>query len=397
MRSWMAGPWSMKQFYFWFYVATGIYSPYAGLYLQAIHLDGARIGFIASLAPIAGVAFPPLWGILSDRFGLRKKVLIVALLVAAITAPIVPLAGSFVSLILLVALLAFVLSPVVPLADSTTLEWLRRNGGSYGPVRFYGSLGFLCSSLIAGQFLGGRHILDLFPIYGAFLFCTFLVSLGIPTQDRGVRLARGEGIPSVLRDRKVLLFLLCAALGYGTFAAYNTFFGLYMQGLGAGTGVIGVAAGLATLSELPVMALAGWAIRRIGVKPLIIAALVSDIVRWSAYALLHDYRLALLFQPLHGLGFAGFYVAGVTFIEHRVPVQLRATGQTLFNAALFGLGSVVGSNLFGHLYDHVHASGMFTAAALICVPALLGLAWCVPSGPVGENSAEPPAPSSGSI
>jgi PPP family 3-phenylpropionic acid transporter len=314
----------------------------------------------------------------SDRFGLRKGVLIVALLVSAITAPIVPLAGGFVSLVLLMAALAFVLSPVVPLADSTTLEWLRRNGGSYGPVRFYGSLGFLCSSLIAGQFLGGRHILDLFPIYGAFLFITFLVSLGVPAQDRGVRLARGEGIPSVLRDRMVLLFLICAAIAYCTFAAYNTFFGLYLQGLGAGTGVIGVAAALATLSELPIMALAGWAIQRIGIKPLLLAALVSDMVRWSAYALLHDYRLALLFQPLHGLGFAGFYVAGVTFIEQRVPVQLRATGQTLFNAAVFGVGSVVGANLFGHLYDHVHASGMFTAAALICVPALLGLAWCVP-------------------
>jgi MFS transporter, PPP family, 3-phenylpropionic acid transporter len=385
MRSWKAGPWSMKMFYFWFYIATGIYGPYAALYLKAIHLDGARIGLIASLPPIAGVVLPPLWGLLSDRFGRRKQVLAAALLVAAVTAPLVPAMGGFTSLVLLMALLAFALSPVVPLADSSTLEWLRRNGGSYGAVRFYGSLGYLCSSLVAGQFLGGRRILAVFPLYGAFLLCTFLVSLTVPTQDRGVRLARGEGIPSVLRDRVIVLFLICAAVGYGTFSAYNTFFGLYMQGLGAGTGVIGVAAGLATLSELPMMALAGWAIRRVGVKPLLIVGLCSDIVRWSAYALLHDYRLALLFQPLHGLGFAGFYVAGVTFVEYRVPARLRATGQTLFNAALFGVGSVAGANLFGHLYDHLQASGMFMVAALICLPALLGVAWCVPSGVGGAQ------------
>src|SRR6185437_14814647 len=106
---------------------------------------------------------------------------------------------------------------VVPLADYSTLEWLRRHGGSYGAVRFYGSLGYLCSSLVAGQFLGGRRILAVFPLYGTFLLCTFLVSLTIPTQDRGVRLARGEGIPSVLRDRVIVLFLICAAVGYGTF------------------------------------------------------------------------------------------------------------------------------------------------------------------------------------
>ncbi|MGH2409692.1 MAG: MFS transporter, partial [Chloroflexota bacterium] len=131
---------------------------------------------------------------------------------------------------------------------------------------------------------------------------------------------------------------------------------------------------------LPVMALAGRAIRRFGVKPVLIAGLLADMVRWGAYAAIHDYRLALLAQPLHGIGFAGMYVAGVTFIEHRVPAQLRSTGQTLFNAALFGVGTVIGSNLFGHLYDHLHASGMFAAAALLCLPSLAGIILFVPSG-----------------
>jgi MFS transporter, PPP family, 3-phenylpropionic acid transporter len=369
----------MKLFYLSFYVAAGVYLPYVGLYLQAIHLDGAQIGLIASLAPLAGAVLPPVWGVLSDRFGWRKPLLLLSLLVAALTAPTVPLVGSVASLVPLMGLLAVALSPAVPLADATTLEWLRRHGGSYGAVRIYGSLGFLCSSFAAGQFLGGPHILALFPIYAVCLFCTFLASLGVPPQDRGVRLASGEGIASVLRDRVVALFLLCAIVGYGTFAAYNTFFGLYMKGLGASTAVIGVASGIATLSELPVMALAGWTIRRIGVKPLLLAGLAADVARWSAYALLHDYRLALPFQVLHGLGFAGFYVAGVTFIEQRVPARLLSTGQTLFNAALFGVGAVTGSNLFGHLYDHLHASGMFLVAAVLCVPALMGVALCVPA------------------
>ena len=385
MHSWLAGPWSMKIFYLCFYIATGIYSPYAALYLHAIHLDGAQIGLLASLPAVAGVALPPVWGVLSDHFGWRKPVLAISLLVAALASPAIPLAGGMGSLVPLMALLAVALSPVVPLADSTTLEWRRQHGGSYGAVRFYGSLGFLFSSLIAGQFLGGRHILALFPVYGVFLFSTFVVSLAVPAQDRGVRLARGEGITSVLRDRVVVLFLICAVVGYGTFAAYNTFFSLYMKGLGAGTGVIGLAAGIATLSELPVMALAGWAIKRIGVKPLLIVGLTSDVARWIAYAVIHDYRLALLFQPLHGLGFAGFYVAGVTLIEHRVPGRLRSTGQTLFNAALFGVGTVTGANLFGHLYDHLHASGMFLAAALLCLPALVGVIVFVPSGLIVEE------------
>ena len=65
----LAGPWSMKLFYLWYFMATGIYFPYLSLYLRAIHLDGAQIGLVASTAPLAGVVLQPLWGTLSDRYG----------------------------------------------------------------------------------------------------------------------------------------------------------------------------------------------------------------------------------------------------------------------------------------------------------------------------------------
>src|SRR5581483_4680124 len=106
-----------------------------------------------------------------------------------------------------------------------------------------------------------------------------------------------------------------------------------LKGLGANTGIVGLAAGLATLSEIPAMAFSGRLLARFGIKPLLLAALGACVVRWLGYSLVHDYRLALLFQPLHGLTFALLYVSGVTFMERRTPPRLRATGQTLFNGA----------------------------------------------------------------
>src|SRR4051794_7069609 len=87
--AWLAGPWSMKFFYLWYFMATGIYSPYLGLYLRAIRLDGAQIGLVAAITPLAGVLLQPLWGILSDRYGWRQPVLSLALLAAALIAPTV--------------------------------------------------------------------------------------------------------------------------------------------------------------------------------------------------------------------------------------------------------------------------------------------------------------------
>ncbi len=372
----------MKAFYLWYYAAVATYSPYLGLYLRAIHLDGAQIGLIASLAPFIAVVSPPLWGTVSDRYGWRKRLLTLSVLTAALIAPTVTFAHSFGALLALIGVLAVALSATAPLADATTLDWLRRHGGTYGAVRVYGSCGYMVVSLVVGALYAGRGLLRLFPLYGGLLFVTFLVSLTAPRQRAAVGLVRGEGIGVLLRDRVLLVFLLLCALGYGTYATYNTFFALYLKGLGADTHVVGTAVALASASELPVMALAGPIIARIGVKPLLLLGLGAACARWITYGLLHDYRIAVAVGLLHGVSFAGFYVAGVTFIDRRVPSRLRATGQTLFNGATFGLGSVIGANLFGALYDHLHANGMFLVAAGVCAIAIVGLALLVP----GEGS-----------
>ena len=182
-----------------------------------------------------------------------------------------------------------------------------------------------------------------------------------------------------MRDRRLAFFLALVILCYTSFAAYNSFFSLYLQGLGAGTRIVGVATAIATLSELPGMLLAGMAIRRFGTKPVLLAGMGSCFVRWVAYALIHDYRVALVFQILHGVSFAAFYVGGVTFVDTIVPSRLRSTGQTLFNVAFFGLGAVIGSNLFGLLYDRLGGAGIFVVAAAIAAPTLLGLLLFVPN------------------
>jgi predicted MFS family arabinose efflux permease len=79
-------------------------------------------------------------------------------------------------------------------------------------------------------------------------------------------------------------------------------------------------------------------------------------------------------------------VAGVTFMERRVPSRLRSTGQTLFNGATFGLGTVLASNLFGVLYDRIHAAGIFLVAAMIAALAAMAVA-VVPNNPAETTSA----------
>jgi PPP family 3-phenylpropionic acid transporter len=247
-------------------------------------------------------------------------------------------------------------------------------------VRVYGTLGFLLVALIAGIFLASKGILNMFFLLSLMLGCTFVVSLTVPSQTKMKTLqVKGGGAHIILHDRVLVLFLLFCAIGYSTFQAYDTFFGLYLHGLGAGTGMVGLAIGLAGLCELPAMALAGRIMRRLGVKRFLLLGWGIAVIRWLAYAAIPNPNLALIFQTLHGLSFTAFYVASLTFIDRRVPPHLRTTGQTLFYGATFGLGSWAGAIFFGMLYDYLNIRGMFLIAGLVCAIALGGLLLVTPS------------------
>jgi predicted MFS family arabinose efflux permease len=52
------------------------------------------------------------------------------------------------------------------------------------------------------------------------------------------------------------------------------------------------------------------------------------------------------------------------------PPGLEATGQSLFNAAAYGLGSAVGALGSGWLYDHFGAPRLFLFTSACCVVGL---------------------------
>jgi len=380
----LAGPWSMKIFYYGYFSTTAVYLTYLGLYLGNAGFSGTEIGLTASMFPLATLVMPPLWGLLSDRYGWRKQLLMAGLLSIIIVSLVLSLvAHSFLVLFLLIVVLAIAFSPSIPLADAITLQWIGEHGGSYGAIRVYGSLGFLIAAIAVGAILNIVGITSLFLVLAIVCCAPFCASFFVPGQSKGsiVRMKSREWT-ALLRDRTLLLYLLLCMVGYGTFSAYNTFFGLYLRSLGVSTAAIGLASGMAILSELPTMMFSGLLMKRLGVKYVLLIGLSVAVIRWLGYATFTSYPILFAFTLLHGISFACFYTASVTFMDRRVPIHLRTTGQTLFSGTSFGLGSWVGTNFFGVLYEQLHGRGMFFAAAVICAAAILGLFVLIPRDPV---------------
>jgi predicted MFS family arabinose efflux permease len=87
---------------------------------------------------------------------------------------------------------------------------------------------------------------------------------------------------------------------------------------------------------------------------------------------------------LHGLTFGLFWSCAVEAMSRMVPAPLRATGQALFSAVVFGTGNAAGYQLAGLALDHYgRTPPLFAWAGAIELLPLLGVAFLMRNWRVG--------------
>jgi len=187
----------------------------------------------------------------------------------------------------------------------------------------------------------------------------------------------------LLRDGRWARFLISAMLIGCSAALMHGFFSLYMEDLGAGGEQIGLAYTVASLSELPVMALSVFALRRWGARSLMMAAGFVYAIRMLLYWAAPTPEWALAIQLLHGLCFASLWTAGVVEAQRLAPPGLEATAQSLFGMAVFGVAVALANAVGGVIYRDYGYGALFAAAALVAALGAVGLA----SGRDRENGA----------
>jgi SET family sugar efflux transporter-like MFS transporter len=103
---------------------------------------------------------------------------------------------------------------------------------------------------------------------------------------------------------------------------------------------------LASLSEFPLMILAGWLSDRLGRLPMLIVGFVAWALVFVGYVVVPQQPWIIGIQLLRGFAYSAFTAAAMT---HAAEVRARAErgrASGLYNAS-GGLGSIVGSTLGG--------------------------------------------------
>jgi len=365
---------SLRLYYFVAFSVMGVFLPYLPPWLEEQGIVGTRMGMVLGTRPVAMILSPVLFGLLADRLGLRGSLLRwVASGALAVAAVLLGLAASgqlgFWSIFVLLLLFSILRTPLTSLADATVLE----GSAVYGPVRLWGSLGFLVTALLIGKYLDwGTRLRWPFALTLA-LCLTVVATFWIPSHRNRFQQPRLGHRRRLLSRGDFRLLLLIVAGWQLSHSAYDLCISLYLHHLGASHFQVGGAWAIATLSEVLLMALAGKLLEWTSSATLLVVGVAGTMLRWIAVALAPSLGTLLWLQPLHALSFALVWIAALECLRERAEPHAMATAQGLLVGSM-AVGSTLGMLVWSRLYLSFGGSSVFIAAATITVPVLLGAA-----------------------
>lgn len=383
-------------FYFLLFVPIGLHAPYLLLYFKRQGFTDSQLGTLAAVTPLLNVVAPPLWGALADTFGDRRRALALALLCSAVVFPWLMVTDTFAStLVVLVVFSAFAFPPAA-IADAIALESVEREGGDYGRLRLWGSLGFAAPLLALGLILkgeAGQPAESLHPIFWGYallrLASVVWVWLLPPSYGSGRRRFRLVGAGAFLSGR-FLALAACGVLATGAMAGYYVYFTIYLDGMGIADSLKGYFWAIAVAAETGMLLVIGRVIERIGLKWTFVLGAAGCALRLFAYSFPLSAVAIGATQCLHALTFTAFTVSAITYVNRIAPPSLRASGQTLWMALNMGVGSAAGSKLSGMAVGSVGLLGMYRIFAAAAAGATVAAVALVrePRAPSGEGSGE---------
>lgn len=374
-----------KLVYFGWFAAIGAYVPFISLYYRQVGLDLAQIGVLIAVTGAVQLLAAPLWGLLADALRLRRALLPLAVLGSIPPALLLIVASSFEALFAIAVVQSLFMAPVVALADSATMALLGERRDRYGTQRVWGGVGWSLSTLAFGWLSQHLGYGAAFAGYGALCALTACAALALPRPALAAVNLR-DAFRALVRDRRWASFLGCVLLIGCCGAVVNSFLSLFLSDLGASDTQIGFAYTIASLSELPVMALSPLLLRRWGSRPLLLLAGMLYALRMGLYIAAPAVGWALATQLLHGLCFGALWTAGVVEAQRLAPPGLEATAQSLFGMAVFGVAATLASAIGGQIYRDFGVLALFGIAGALAFLGALGL---MPGLSLGRRRTEP--------
>jgi PPP family 3-phenylpropionic acid transporter len=358
----------LAAFYFLFFTYAGLWVAYLPPYFAARGLGAAEIAWVLALPQLARVVAPAAWGALADRSGAQRAIVVFACAANAACFALLPFVGGFAGIAWLMALTSLVSTAALPLVEAITLGALAGQLGRYGPIRLWGSLGFMGAVFAGGAWLDFHDVQTLPLAMLGFALGALAAAMLLPAPQ--VHLAASAArLPLSAAATLLLASAFCMAAAHGTLYA---FFTLHLQGEGYGGSLIGFLWMLGVLGEIAVFLFLPALFRHFALSTILVASAACGIFRFLAIGWAADWLAVLLVaQLLHAATFGSFHAAAVAAVHRVFPPHAHARGQSLFSSIGYGAGGALGAVLAGWAWEAGGPGVAFTVSSAAAAAGLL--------------------------
>jgi PPP family 3-phenylpropionic acid transporter len=373
----------LAAYYFAFFAHAGAFLSYFGLYLAALGLGAAEIALAIAMPQVARIVAPALWGWLADAWSARYAGARRAIVVFSGFATLAGFAALYgehraaaIALILLAT--SFASAGAAPLVEAITLTSLAGRAGGYGPIRLWGSIGFILAVLGTGAWLDRHAPATLLPLLVALAVPLCAAALLVPRAAAPRAGHEAARLAAVLGRAEVLAFFgatFCMTAAHG---AMYVFYSIYLDATGYSKTLIGALWTLGVLAEIVLFLRLPQLMRRFALRALLVASFACAVVRFLAIGWgVESLAVLAAAQLLHAATFGAFHSASVAAVHRLFPGPLEARGQALYSSLAYGLGGASGSLLAGWTWQALGAGPSFTVSAAFAGAGLLLVAWRV--------------------
>ncbi len=283
---------------------------------------------------------------------------------SVISASLLKLSDSILYLSMGMAVLAVFQSPIFSVNDSITLEYLQGSKWNFGPIRMAGTLGFAAAALVGG-FFAKKNTDIIFLLFAVIMIVSAFTSLAIPKVKGHQSEGNKVSIWVIFKNREFVILMTLNLIFSITIGFNGNFFAIYYRQLGADNSLVGWVTFITAFAEIPFLFFADKILERFGTRKILIASLSVTALRWFLqYAVTNVYGL-LAINALHGMNYIVFAYSLATYINDKIPKELRTTGQTINGLIAGGIAKIIASIGGGALSDAIGTRSIYLYMAIL--------------------------------
>lgn len=361
-------------FYFSIYMAGAAFNVYGGIWFADKGLSSEQIGIINAVPVLVTLLLNTLVGRVADKASDWRQVIVLGCGLGALIPIGLFYVHDFWGILIIWTLALLPINVIGPVVDAATMRMTRRRGTQYGPIRAWGTVGYMVTLFAVGwiisQFGGGIFL----PMFVGLSILRGLVAFGLPRFRGG----EGELKPPVTGATHLgavmkpffLLPLVGFSMVYATHIVLNAFQALLWMEQGLSADLIAPLLALAAFAEAAIMFLFGRIARRFSARSLILLSAATAVFRWICMGFQPGLEFLIPLQLLHAFTFALGFMGCVNFIANWTSDEIAAEAQGFFQMLQQAM-SVIALIAFGWLTGLMGAQAYFVAAAFAFVGAVL--------------------------